>query len=68
MIHALKPLSLNETIEINGGGLYDRIKGLLGEHKSVGYIIMYILEYCSQEYQDEVMQDIESGDIWTGYC
>lgn len=66
--NTLQALSLDELTAINGGSLYERVKGLLGEHKSVGYIIMYILEYCSQSYQDEVMEDIESGDIWSGYC
>lgn len=66
-MNTLKELSQNELVAINGGGLRDRVKGLLAQHKSVGYIISYVLEYVSQEYQAEVLSDIESGDIWTGY-
>lgn len=66
--YSLQSLTREELIGINGGGrLWDRVKELLAQHKSVGYITAYILEYVSQGYQDEVMSDIESGDIWTGY-
>ena len=66
--NSLQILTKEELVAINGGGkLWDRVKELLGQHKSVGYITAYILEYISQGYQDEVMSAIESGDIWTGY-
>ena len=67
-INALQNLSAAELTSINGGGLWAHVKELIDKHTPVGSIIMYILEYGSQNMQDEVWNDIQSGDIWSGYA